>query len=233
MENKTEAETMLYIQLAKFQQEMNFVKKGSKGYGYNYADLQSTIDTIKQGFEGKDLCFTQVMRRTDDNSIILETRIAYSNIEYGHAFIKSEMPLSMVHVVGKDGKNKTNDLQAFGSGMTYAKRYSLQAITGLPTGDDDGRTSNVSPPPVTRKVEPKPVKLKHVTTQIIDLRKDNLTEAIRFDKPENVAINFKQAYEKQGYEFPMESEIYLSKMCKEIKESIDAERNENGEIKPV
>jgi hypothetical protein len=36
---------------------------------------------------------------------------------------------------------KQNDPQAFGSAITYAKRYSLQAILGVPSEDDDGESA--------------------------------------------------------------------------------------------
>ena len=37
--------------------------------------------------------------------------------------------------------NKYDDSQALGSAITYAKRYSLQAIYGLPSEDDDGNAN--------------------------------------------------------------------------------------------
>ena len=38
-----------------------------------------------------------------------------------------------------------NNPQALGSGITYSKRYSLQAIMGLPTEDDDGNAGARTP----------------------------------------------------------------------------------------
>jgi hypothetical protein len=37
-----------------------------------------------------------------------------------------------------------------GSGITYAKRYGLQAAFGLPSEDDDGNAASVSSPKVTK-----------------------------------------------------------------------------------
>jgi len=42
------------------------------------------------------------------------------------------------------------DPQKMGSGITYAKRYGLQAAFGLPSEDDDGNAASVSSPKVTK-----------------------------------------------------------------------------------
>jgi hypothetical protein len=48
-------------------------------------------------------------------------------------------------------KPTKNDMQGLGSAITYARRYGLQAITGLPTEDDDGNhASKVQPKQTTR-----------------------------------------------------------------------------------
>lgn len=46
---------------------------------------------------------------------------------------------------------KDNDPQAFGSALTYAKRYALCAAFGIPTGDDDdANAAAASPPQITK-----------------------------------------------------------------------------------
>ena len=45
-----------------------------------------------------------------------------------------------------------NNPQAFGSGVTYTKRYALQAFLGIPTEDDDGNHGAKTP-----KAKSKPV----------------------------------------------------------------------------
>jgi hypothetical protein len=42
------------------------------------------------------------------------------------------------------------DPQKMGSGITYAKRYGLQAAFGLPSEDDDGNEASVSTPKVQK-----------------------------------------------------------------------------------
>jgi hypothetical protein len=49
---------------------------------------------------------------------------------------------------------RPNDPQAFGTGITYAKRYALQAALGLPTEDDDGNAA--AQPPKKEEATKKP-----------------------------------------------------------------------------
>jgi len=53
---------------------------------------------------------------------------------------------------------KTNDAQAQGSGITYARRYGLQSLICVGADDDDGNSAS-TPPKATPKESPKsPVK---------------------------------------------------------------------------
>jgi hypothetical protein len=42
------------------------------------------------------------------------------------------------------------DPQKMGSGITYAKRYGLQSVFGLPSEDDDGNSASMPSPKVTK-----------------------------------------------------------------------------------
>ena len=50
--------------------------------------------------------------------------------------------------------NKDNNPQAFGSAMTYAKRYALAAIVGVATDDDDGQVAMREPSAPSRYSPP-------------------------------------------------------------------------------
>jgi len=41
-----------------------------------------------------------------------------------------------------------------GSGITYAKRYGLQAAFGLPSEDDDGNAASVAPKRMVQTIKP-------------------------------------------------------------------------------
>lgn len=53
-----------------------------------------------------------------------------------------EMRISRTKIVSKD----PNDPQKQGSAISYAKRYGLQSIFGLPSDDDDGEVATITPP---------------------------------------------------------------------------------------
>ena len=176
MENKAEAG--LYIALSKFQSEMDFATKGTKGFGYNYADYASLVEVVRKGFAGKNLSFTHTIKVDDNGNPILTTRINYADEEHGVAFIESVTPVTPVKVVGKDGKDKTNPLQSLGSGLTYLKRYHLQALVGLPSEDDDGRSSNVNVGKAPRPSPPPPIALEVVYGEIQKAETVKAVEAV-------------------------------------------------------
>ena len=47
-------------------------------------------------------------------------------------------------------KDKT-DPQKMGSGISYAKRYGLQSIFGIPSNDDDGNAASARPAPISQE----------------------------------------------------------------------------------
>ena len=125
IEKVENAMPLLLNALSQFQQKMNGAKKDSKNpfHKSTYADLSSVVNAIKEYSEGLNLGF---FHTTDGN--ILTTTMFYSD-GTNYAELKSSLPLI---------KNGTNVMQALGSSITYAKRYTLQGLFGLPSEDDDG-----------------------------------------------------------------------------------------------
>ncbi len=116
----------LYKSLAKFQQEVRPIYKGTEGYGYNYADLTAILNDIRPLLEKNGLAFSQVFE-------LIEGKNCLSTIVF-HAesgeFITSTVSIPKITLKGM------NDYQCFGSGVTYYRRYSLSAILGLVTDKD-------------------------------------------------------------------------------------------------
>ena len=116
--------------LSKAQGEMGGAVKGSENpfFKSKYADLSSVISAIKEPFAKNGLSYIQ-FPITTTNSIGEKfvgtvTRLMHSSGEW----IESEYFLPLLK----------NDPQSVGSAITYARRYSLQAAAGIPSGDDDG-----------------------------------------------------------------------------------------------
>jgi hypothetical protein len=113
--------------LAKAQGQMESAKKDSSNpfFKSKYSDLASVVEAVKKPFSDNGISYVQFPLSNEKNEVGVETMIMHSSGEW----LMGE-PLFLP--VAK------NDAQAYGSAMTYAKRYSLQAAAGLPSEDDDG-----------------------------------------------------------------------------------------------
>lgn len=106
------------------------VKAGK--FDYKYADLAAVIDLIKEPLNKHDIVFLQSIDAKDGGDAILETILMHTSGE----FYSSKTPIYCA---------SPNSPQAFGSGVSYAKRYALLALLGLPTEDDDGDKASKEP----------------------------------------------------------------------------------------
>ncbi len=99
---------------------------------YKYADLTSVIEAIKPALVNNNLFFTQHPEPVQ-GGVQIETVLHHAGGEHlslGSLFVPA---------------NK-NDAQAFGSALTYARRYALVTAFGVPVEDDDGNAATASPP---------------------------------------------------------------------------------------
>lgn len=91
-----------------------------------YADLASVIEAIREPFSKSGIAFSQFPRATD-GGIEVETLLVHSSGEWMSEILA--LPVAKA------------DAQGIGSAITYAKRYALQAIAGVPSEDDDGNAA--------------------------------------------------------------------------------------------
>ena len=106
---------------------MKNLKKNAKGYGYNYTDLAE----INKYLESVNCDYIQRIAVQDGNDYIETLRCIEG--EWEKEWIRG----SRVIQATLTGKN--NPAQEQGSGLTYARRYSLLMAFGLATTDDDGQ----------------------------------------------------------------------------------------------
>lgn len=127
MNSSTKIES-LAAALCKAQSEMGGAVKDSANpfFKSKYADLTSVIKAIKQPFADNGLSYTQFPVSSEHGVGVL-TRLMHSSGEY----IEHEYILPLVK----------KDPQAAGSAITYARRYALQAMAGIPTADDDAESA--------------------------------------------------------------------------------------------
>ena len=151
--NQSESIAKLSAALVKAQAEMSGAVKDSANpyFKSRYADLESVINAIKEPFAKYGLAYTQ-FPINDDKGVGVVTRLMHESgewIECGYT-----LPLGFVK---KDGVVEPRlDPQSAGSAITYARRYALQAMAGIPAVDDDaegamGRTQKPVVGKITRK----------------------------------------------------------------------------------
>ena len=132
----------------------------------------------------------------------------------------------MVHVTGKDGKNKTNDLQGAGSGITYLKRYTLQSLVGLPSEDDDGKSGQVKTAQQQRQAPPpQQPQVTMFTVANMKKREADIKEKFKADKnlsPAAVAQKLQTAFEESGFTFNPEISAELKSFCGEIYNNLNS-----------
>ena len=128
MIEKSDNITNLAAALLKAQKAIGIAIKNEKNpyFKSNYADLKAVIEAVKDPLNENGISFLQAVNVKDNSELpVIETMLLHESGQ----FINSVTPVFC---------SKPNDPQAFGSGVTYSKRYALQAILGLPTADDDG-----------------------------------------------------------------------------------------------
>lgn len=115
------------------QGEMGGAVKDSNNPFFNsdYADLGSVVKAIKESFAKNGLSYSQLPVR-DEQGVGVETILMHESGQW----IKSQYTLPLAKF----------DAQSSGGCITYARRYALQAIAGIPAEDDDGNAANEAAP---------------------------------------------------------------------------------------
>ena len=126
--NKSDSIKELATALNKAQAEMSGAKKKATNpyFKVKYSDLNAVVDAIRIPFCDNGLSYSQ-FPLFDSGCVGVETILMHESGEW----ISSVLMLPMVK----------QDPQAAGSAITYARRYSLQSIAGIPSEDDDGNST--------------------------------------------------------------------------------------------
>lgn len=132
----------IYQKLANAKKDMKPIIKDTKAYGYKYGDLKQVIEIIQKPLWYNDLDYIQI---TIDNKI----KTSLINLSTGDILELNEFDLMGANVKG------ANEVQQFGAGITYLRRYALMLAFGLATEDDDAQT--IIPTTTTQTVNTKPL----------------------------------------------------------------------------
>ena len=117
--------------LAKAQGEMTFAHKDSENpfFKSSYADLASVWDAIRGPLSKHEIAVVQLPGPMTDG-VALTTKLIHKSGEWVESY--AEMVMAK------------NDAHAYGSALTYLRRYSLTAMAGITQADDDGNVASES-----------------------------------------------------------------------------------------
>ena len=140
--NKSESIKELATALAKAQGAIKGAVKDSANpfFKSKYADLASVVEAIRSAFAANGLSYIQSVEPSDKDEVRVETTILHSSGEWIGCGVLA-LPVSKV------------DAQGYGSALTYARRYSLSAATGVAPEDDDGNAATVAKPSLVKKMD--------------------------------------------------------------------------------
>lgn len=128
---KSDSIAALAAALAKAQGAMGAAKKDAANpfFKSKYADLAAIVEAIKAPLSENGLAYAQGAEMDPQSGAMeLETILMHSSGEWISSVVRM-MPVKP-------------DPQGVGSCMTYARRYGLQAMAGIPADDDDGNEAS-------------------------------------------------------------------------------------------
>jgi hypothetical protein len=148
--------------LSDFQNECPIIHKDTKGHNYTYADLPQIFSVINPLLSKHNLCFSQLLQNGGIKTILFHV----GSGEMLESF--TEIPYVKL--------GNMNDYQAYGSGVTYFRRYALSAMLGLITDKD----LDASGTQVRKTFEPNFIAMCNTEEELTDLynrHKLSLTES--------------------------------------------------------
>lgn len=140
----------LVTALSKAQSSYPAICSDRSGHKFKYADLDVIVQTIRPSLTQNGLSFTQFTKNDRDGNITLHTRLYHTSGQW--------IETRALVVSDKAGLGGSS-LQAYGSAMTYNRRYQLVALLGI-TVDKDPTDDNDDPAP--SKAQQEYLQNKHV-----------------------------------------------------------------------
>jgi hypothetical protein len=125
----------IYAALAAAQMQMGKALKDVRNdhFKSKYADLSNVMDACLPALNANGIAVYQPTI-DEDGQRYVKTVLAHVTGET----LECRVPL----IVNK------NDMQGYGSAVTYARRYGLMGMAGIAPEDDDGNAAAKAPPPV-------------------------------------------------------------------------------------
>lgn len=122
---QSESIAKLSAALVAAQTDIHNLKPDKEGYGYNYVDLSTILDTVKPVLKKHKLAVTQ-FPCGDVGNVGVSTVLLHESGE----FIQQDFVMPLPQLA------KMNAAQAAGAVITYARRYSMAAVLGIASDED-------------------------------------------------------------------------------------------------
>lgn len=161
----------LVTALAKAQLEFTFAAKDSTNPAFNskYADLAANIIAVRPALSKHGIALMQF----DSSDIERQTASVTTSIHLAEQWIS-------VTVEAPATGNKGFNVQSLGACWTYLRRYTLQALCGLASDDDDGNSLAVENKPIASKASASgPISQALITPEESQYIKDELKRTSR------------------------------------------------------
>jgi hypothetical protein len=176
MTDKTTKHASIAAALAAAQAAMGRAAKSANNTHFKtkYADLASVMDACMPALNANGIAVTQPVKR-EDGEIILYTVLHHADSE--QTLDDGGLPL----IVNK------RDMQGLGSALTYARRYSLMAMTAIAAEDDDGNAAAKAPPaPRQKPAEPPTEAIETARSSLFNADSLDVLKAIFVGLPASV-----------------------------------------------
>ena len=163
--------------LCKAQAQMGGAVKDSANpfFKSNYADLTSIIKAIKQPFSDNGLSYTQ-FPINDESCVGVVTMLMHTSGQW----LQQEYVLPMTK----------RDPQAAGSAITYARRYALQSMAGIPTADDDAEAAMMRGEDITRKISAQQAESVKELLEVTESDVDKFCKAFKCSTVDQMQVQY-------------------------------------------
>jgi len=151
--------------LVKAQREFGPALKTSRNphFKSKYADLSAVVEAVIDGLNNNGIALVQQTHECE-SGVIVETLLIHESGE--------QLSGGRLHVPASK-----QDAQGYGSALTYARRYSLMATTGIAPEDDDGNAASVKP--VKEPLDPSTIAQIVLAAQSMDDLKSTYAKAYK------------------------------------------------------
>ncbi len=221
--DRSESIMKLTEALSKAQGMMGAAIKDSNNpfFHASYADLASCWDACRKPLSDNGLAIIQ-RPEIVDGKLRLSTILAHSSGEW----ISGEYPIEPMRQVKEKGWEPSGDPQSMGSAVTYARRYSLSAMVGIASEDDDGNAATGKKD--EKGTTPKPTNVKK--EEVITEPKKNVEELykgseILFVKLHDRMVQIENKFELQNWWKKPEHQTEIISLLPEHRKELEDLKN--------